>query len=777
MFAFHNIKLAYKISFGVIVSALISIIIVVFSMTQSVDEIIAQSENRELNNHYVAISSAIEAEAYRAQSLAALVAQIPQASDAFANGERDQLFELFGSSFQDMKKNYAVRQFQFHSPPATSFARIHKPEKFGDDLSSFRHTVTQTNTTKEPVVGIEKGVAGLGVRGVVPVFQDGNHIGSVEFGMSFGQAFFDRYKARNAVDVSLYIQSEGGFKPFASTLGGTPLDTSVNLQAVLEGKAQMGLAHYNEKAHAVLYDVIRDFSQKPVGVLEIAMDASRFRDMRSAAENRALYISLAALILSILLSVWISKSISGPILRMANGLRRISHKDFDMEIVGHDRRDEVGVMAQALVELRENAIVHDQQEREREAQFVELQNWKDDLKKQSKHQLHGVVEAAMQANKAIVAMASMRNDIVNVYTASEAMASAVEELVASVNEIAHNGEAIAQDARHAETASNEGMSEAENATAAMGDIYNAVNNAVDKTALLAQSSEKIGDIVSQIEAIAEQTNLLALNATIEAARAGDAGKGFAVVASEVKNLANQTAGATEDINARISTLLEEMDGITSSMSTGNDAVDSGQKVIGELYNRLGEMSAKVNNVTGKVEEIAGILAQQTTAANEVAAGTANIAKLAEHNNIEIDIVLEAIDKSNAELDARVEEFAAGGDAYSIVLVAKNDHMAFKRKIVNTVMGRRDHKSSDMHDHHTCRLGRWYDEVTDERLLAHPAFKKLIEPHKEVHAYGIKALQAHEDRNLEEALAHLTQLDHYSQVVLDILEELSKAVEE
>lgn len=777
MFAFHNIKLAYKISFGVIVSALISIIIVVFSMTQSVDEIIAQSERRELNNHYVAISSAIEAEAYRAQSLAALVAQIPQASDAFANGERDQLFELFGSSFQNMKKNYAVRQFQFHSPPATSFARIHKPEKFGDDLSSFRYTVIQTNQTKEPVVGLEKGVAGLGVRGVVPVFQDGNHIGSVEFGMSFGQAFFDRYKARNAVDVALYIQGEGGFKSFASTLGGTPLNSSVNLQAVLDGTAQMGLAHYNEKAHAVLYDVIRDFSQKPVGVIEIAMDASRFREMQNAAENRALYISLAALGLSILLSIWISKSISGPILRMANSLRRISHKDFDMDIVGHDRSDEVGVMAQALVELRENAIIHDQQETEREARFVELQNWKDDLDKQSKHQLHGVVEAAMQANKAIVAMASMRNDIVNVHTASEAMASAVEELVASVNEIAHNGEAIAQDARHAETASTEGMGEAENATTAMGDIYSAVNNAVEKTELLARSSEKIGDIVGQIEAIAEQTNLLALNATIEAARAGDAGKGFAVVASEVKNLANQTAGATEDINTRISTLLGEMDAITGSMSAGNDAVNSGQKVIGELYKRLGEMSTKVNNVTGKVEEIAGILAQQTTAANEVAAGTANIAKLAEHNNIEIDIVLEAIDKSNAELDARVEEFAAGGDAYSIVLVAQNDHMAFKRKIVNTVMGRRDHKSSDMHDHHTCRLGRWYDEVTDDRLLAHPAFKKLIDPHKEVHAYGIKALQAHENRDFEEALAHLTQLDHYSQVVLDILEELSKAVEE
>ncbi|WP_417795514.1 cache domain-containing protein [Terasakiella pusilla] len=774
---FHNIRLAYKIGFGVVFVALASILIIVFSMTRSFEGMIEESENRELGNHYLSILSAIQAEAYRAESLAQMSAHIPQAAEAFANQDREALFGLFLPVFAELKQNYAVRQFQYHLPPATSFARIHKPEKFGDDLSGFRKTVIETNATKKTIVGIEKGVAGLGVRGVVPVFKGQTHLGSVEFGMSFGPAFFERYKENYGIDLALHIEGENGFKTFASTIGDSTMAADVDLASVLGGERMITQIDRAGGHYAVLYDVVRDFSNKPIGVLEVAMDTTGYFTMLNGARNNALIFGAGALALSVLLSIFLSKSISNPIIRMTKALNLLANKQFDVDIPARERSDEVGTMAQAVRDLRERAMKMDEFEKQREAHVARLETWEGEVKAQSKNQLHGVVEAAIQSNEAIVVMAAMRNDIANVNQASETMASAVEELVASVNEIAQNGEAIAVDARSAEEASGQGMQEAENATKAMTDIFEAVNQAVEKTAMLAKSSEQIGDIVSQIEAIAEQTNLLALNATIEAARAGEAGKGFAVVASEVKNLANQTSRATEDINARINTLLNEMDEITSSMSAGNEAVHTGQKVIGDLYSRLGQMNSQVNNVTGKVEEIAGILSQQTAAANEVADGTTNIARLAKQNNVEIDKVLTAIDNSNLELDKRVDEFAKGGDAYSIVHVAKNDHMSFKRRVVNTVMGRRDHKSSEMPDHHTCRLGRWYDHVEDERLLSHPAFQKLVQPHEQVHSHGVAALKAHEAHDFERAIEELNLLDRYSKEVLDILDELSQAVED
>ena len=138
---------------------------------------------------------------------------------------------------------------------------------------------------------------------------------------------------------------------------------------------------------------------------------------------------------------------------------------------------------------------------------------------------------------------------------------------------------------------------------------------------LAERADKINDVLSMIGEIAEQTNLLALNATIEAARAGDAGKGFAVVASEVKSLANQSAGATEEISRLLAGIREAT----------NDAVEVNQtivKVIGEIGENSNGIAAAVEEQSAATEEIAR--AAQTAAAETVEASQAvqNLAAMA-----------------------------------------------------------------------------------------------------------------------------------------------------
>ena len=128
---------------------------------------------------------------------------------------------------------------------------------------------------------------------------------------------------------------------------------------------------------------------------------------------------------------------------------------------------------------------------------------------------------------------------------------------------------------------------------------------------LNEAAEKIGEVVELIRDVANQTNLLALNATIEAARAGEAGKGFAVVANEVKNLANQTSRATEDITTQV----DAMQSITQ------DTVAT-IKRIGETISLMNE---NVQSITAAVGEQAAATNEISHSAHEAAAGTQDVA--------------------------------------------------------------------------------------------------------------------------------------------------------
>ncbi len=174
--------------------------------------------DRAVEDAAAGFTQAVTEQTKRAESLAVLVAQDPEVRAAFAAGDRDRLLALTEDSFAVLKADYGLQQLQFHTPPATSFLRVHKPEKFGDDLSSFRHTVVAANADQTMVSGIESGVAGLGLRAVVPVQgPDGAHIGTVEFGLSVDQSFLDRFHESFGVDAALLLPAEDGTFTLAAT--------------------------------------------------------------------------------------------------------------------------------------------------------------------------------------------------------------------------------------------------------------------------------------------------------------------------------------------------------------------------------------------------------------------------------------------------------------------------------------------------------------------------------------------------------------------------------
>jgi len=757
--------------------ALVTAVVISLVFNLFMDRITTQSEHRQLAQLFDFLEARLDDEGHGALSMAAIVARTPAAARALAEQDRQALIDLYGPTFKTLRNTYGVRQFQFHLPPATSFLRIHKPEKFGDDLSSFRATVVEANARRAAIDGLERGVAGLGLRGVMPVSHDGIHVGTVEFGLSFDQTFFDKFAETNDVDVALFLpKPDGTFEAFANT-GSRPLIDAEDMTAVMQGDMVFRDVHLNGSAVAVMARPVEDFSGHTLGVATIAMDIAPYLAQLENARWLAMAVTAGTLLLALILGSWIALGISSPVRRVTEILGRFAARDFSGTVpTAKGSSWEIPRMMTSLRAFHTVALDLDKAERDMTEQLADLKTRQTALATAARTNLRGVVAAAVQANEAIVTMAHVTRNVNSANVQSQAMASAVEEMVTSTREISASSDQAAHEAEGTRGAANQGVSGAGAAVDTMEGIHGAVRDAADRVDTLAQASAQIGEIVQQIEDIADQTNLLALNATIEAARAGDAGKGFAVVANEVKSLANQTARATEDIRNRIDTLRSEMDSIVSAMEKGAKAVEEGRGVVTNLGGHLGSIADGIGSVTERMRDIASILSQQTQAANEIAQGTSAMANLARSNNEELQAALESMDGATGTLNEQVARISKTGGSMVLVEVAKNDHVVFKKRIVDTVIGRDSWREHDIPDHHSCRLGKWVKGVTDPTIRNHRAYKALQQPHADVHRLGREAVRCALDNDLDGAMAAIDGLQTASADVVRLLSELSETVE-
>lgn len=330
---FKKLKLWAKIMVAMVASSLIVCTLLVVSNLSSMSRLIQDAERSALDAHMKSISNSIAMESKNAETMSALVAGIPLVREKFDTADRKALSELFLPGFKLLQESYGVEQFQFLRPPATSLFRVHKPEKSGDDLSLIRHTVVATNSTRKPTRGLEYGVAGLGVRGMVPVSYAGRHVGVIEFGMSFGQSFFDTFKANNGVDAAMHMQEGKGFKTLGSTIGKEPLLPLETLNKALAGEPQ--LEHRNLKGvpYAIYAAAVKDFSGKPIGVVEIAMNSSSYQSAMNAARRNGILLGLLALGIGTGIAFFAARHLVGQVSNVLMAVNRVAEGDLSVEIV------------------------------------------------------------------------------------------------------------------------------------------------------------------------------------------------------------------------------------------------------------------------------------------------------------------------------------------------------------------------------------------------------------------------------------------------------------
>lgn len=322
-----------------------------------------------------------------------------------------------------------------------------------------------------------------------------------------------------------------------------------------------------------------------------------------------------------LLGFMTGRSIAGPIAGMADSMGHLADGDLNIDVPGQDRGDEIGDMATAVQvfktnaeerqrldsEQRANEINAAQDKRELMASLAsDFQSTVGDIVEKLTQSASGMQRDAQSlqgaADQAISESSIVTNAANQASMNVQSVASATEEMTASVSEIRRQVQSSAETSRDA-------VSQAKETSGIMSNLSDA--------------ADKIGTVVELITDIASQTNLLALNATIEAARAGDAGKGFGVVASEVKNLAQQTQGATSDIAEQVAAIQDATAKSVSSIeligqiiNTFSEATTTISQAVEEQDNATMEISQNVQQAAQGTTEVSTSIITVNEAAKE-----------------------------------------------------------------------------------------------------------------------------------------------------------------
>ena len=348
----------------------------------------------------------------------------------------------------------------------------------------------------------------------------------------------------------------------------------------------------------------------------------------SAANGRRvlLVLTVVGLVLGVGVGLWLVMTVRRPVLAALQALTNAADGDLTSRLQVHGN-DDLSKLARAVNRLLENTA----------------------------ETVHALASAAERLKTSSAALQGTSEGLA---TAADDTSTRASAAAATASQVGGNVESVAASAEEMGASIREIARSAEQASTVARDAVRAASAAGATVARLDESSTEIGQVMVLIRTIADQTNLLALNATIEAARAGDAGRGFAVVAAEVKELALETARATEDVGARIAATREDIDQVVGSIRRITAVVDRIEELQTTIASAVEEQSVTTQGIAASVsdaatgaQEIAGVVTLVADGARTTGAGASGTARAAA-----------GLNDLSAELAELVARFKVAADA-------------------------------------------------------------------------------------------------------------------
>ncbi|PID63213.1 MAG: hypothetical protein CR986_00235 [Ignavibacteriae bacterium] len=355
---FNSLKL--KLSLPIILgSVIITVALIILIYNSNITQV-EENVNKDFASFEKIFEDKVKDKRHNALMAMNILLNNQEITDLFYNHEREKLANLLLPIYEtQLRKKYGVAQFQFHKPPATSFLRLHKLSKFGDDLSSFRETVIKANANKSVVAGIEVGRGGLGLRIVKPISKNGTHIGTVEFGLGIEKIL---RTLKNTLDIDYAIGiKDDVFKKARRfdtevtdvindniifySYSNNELKENIAIQSL---ERKISKFEFNNNSYASYVFPIKDYSHNKIGYIALYRNVTK----SIAASNASIFKTLLLIVVmssfvTLIILFIVNKFVMKPIQHLSKAAIDFSN-DNGINNFEFDSTDELGRLSKNL---------------------------------------------------------------------------------------------------------------------------------------------------------------------------------------------------------------------------------------------------------------------------------------------------------------------------------------------------------------------------------------------------------------------------------------------